>query len=101
MSVQIFHMMNIDVPASVGAPPLDTQLPNCLSNTPYTDSLGCPQVPTQSILYWKQQKGGWGLAALNKNLGLNYKVGMQCFIYMDSQLGCMPHAQHIQTHTSL
>ena len=26
MSVQIFHMVTIDVPASVGAPPLDTQL---------------------------------------------------------------------------
>ena len=26
MCVQIFHMVNIDVPAGVGAPPLDTQL---------------------------------------------------------------------------
>ena len=26
MSVQIFHMVNIDVPAGVCAPPLDTQL---------------------------------------------------------------------------
>ena len=26
MNVQIFHMVTIDVPASVGAPPLDTQL---------------------------------------------------------------------------
>ena len=25
----IFHMVNIDVPASVGAPPLDTQLHLC------------------------------------------------------------------------
>ena len=27
MCVQIFHMVNIDVPAGDGAPPLDTQLP--------------------------------------------------------------------------
>jgi len=27
MCVQIFHLVNIDVPADVGAPPLDTQLP--------------------------------------------------------------------------
>ena len=26
MCVQSFHMVNIDVPAGVGAPPLDTQL---------------------------------------------------------------------------
>jgi len=26
MNVQIFHMVTIDVPTSVGAPPLDTQL---------------------------------------------------------------------------
>ena len=26
MCVEIFHMVNIDVPAGVGAPPLDTQL---------------------------------------------------------------------------
>ena len=27
MCVQSFHMVNIDVPAGVGAPPLNTQLP--------------------------------------------------------------------------
>ena len=30
MCVQIFHMVNIDVPAGVGAPPLDTQLPKSM-----------------------------------------------------------------------
>ena len=29
MCVQIFHMVNIDVPAGVGAPPLNTQLLRC------------------------------------------------------------------------
>ena len=28
MCIQIFHMVNIDVPAGVGAPPLNTQLQN-------------------------------------------------------------------------
>ena len=28
MCVQSFYMVNIDVPAGVGAPPLDTQLPS-------------------------------------------------------------------------
>ena len=39
MCVQIFHMVNNDVPASVGAPPLSTQLLlllNALESSPYS-----------------------------------------------------------------
>jgi len=38
MCVQIFHMVNIDVPAGVGAPPLETQLQNVSRIARDTDS---------------------------------------------------------------
>ena len=94
MCVEIFHMMNIDVPAGVGVLQHLTHnyVPNCFSNTPYMDSLACP--PGFYTVYYtvnSRKVGGglqpWKKKQLRKNLGLSYKVGMQCFIYMDSQLG--------------
>ena len=63
--VQIFHMMNIDVPAGVGVLQHLTHnyVPNCFSNTPYMDILACPP---GFLLHCEQQKGGWGLTALKK-----------------------------------
>ena len=60
-----FHLMNIDLPAGVGAPPLDTQLPLLLSHYPFRVLLflclsllsicPCPYVPVSFhvSLSWK------------------------------------------------
>ena len=63
--VQIFHMMNIDVPAGVGVLQHLTHnyVPNCFSNTPYMDSLACP--PGFHTVYYtvNSRKVGGGLQA--------------------------------------
>ena len=49
-----FHLMNIDLPAGVGAPPLDAQLPLLLSHYPFHVLLLClslcPSVPVPTSL---------------------------------------------------
>jgi len=45
MCLQIFHITNIDVPAGVGAPPLETRLPKF--------------TPGKNFLLYKFQVGCW------------------------------------------
>ena len=70
--MHIFHMMSIDVPTSVGGLQHLTHnyVPNCFSNTPlYGQPSLSPRFP-HSLLHCEQQKGGWGLTALKKQLRL-------------------------------
>ena len=77
----LFHMMNIDVPASVGAPPLDTQLlfskPMCqpvlvlphLTHNFYSPSLGEQKL----CVKWGSTNTGWHIDVhhVKKNISVS------------------------------
>ena len=73
--VQIFNMVNTDVPASVGAPPLDTQHPILMDNLQHGVVL--EQNCTTTAAGWWEQLWLWHIP-----------FGIAAFLHMFSSLHC-------------